>query len=89
MIVEFVKRYHYQLNLAEYIKPLKKFNIVSDKMVDSELLTEADNGDISKMDKLIKQYFKEHLEIEVVQCTEFGPVETISVRLLIDGEIID
>jgi len=53
LIVEFVKRYHYQLNLAEYIKPRKKFKVKADKMVDSELLTEAENGDISKIDKLI------------------------------------
>jgi putative hemolysin len=53
LIVEFVKRYHYQLNLAEYIKPRKKFKVKTDKMVDSDLLTEAENGDVSKIDKLI------------------------------------
>lgn len=53
LIVEFVKKYHYRVDLAKYIKPRKKFNIKPDKIVDRELFMEAEEGDVSKLDKLI------------------------------------
>jgi len=53
LIVEFVKRYHYDHELASLIKPRKKFVVKPDKIVDRDLLTESEKGDISKLDKLI------------------------------------
>lgn len=53
LIVEFVKKYHFRVDLAKYIKPRKKFNIKPDKIVDRELFMEAKEGDVSKLDKLI------------------------------------
>ena len=53
LIVEFVKKYHYNIDLARYIKPRKKFVVKLDKVVDRELLTYAENGDVSKLDDVI------------------------------------
>ncbi len=53
LIVEFIKKYHYDTELADYIKPRKKFVVKADKKVDSELFMEAEQGDVSKLDKLI------------------------------------
>jgi putative hemolysin len=53
LIVEFVKKHHYNLDLAKFIKPRKKFVVEESKGVDRGLLTDAENGDVSKLDKLI------------------------------------
>ncbi|MFC2152339.1 lysophospholipid acyltransferase family protein [Bacteroidota bacterium] len=53
LIVEFVKKYHYNIDLATYIKPRKKFVVKPDKKVDTELFMDAEHGDVSKLDKLI------------------------------------
>ncbi len=53
LIVEFIKKYHYNNELAKFIKPRKKFVVKPDKFVDRELFIEAENGDVSKLDKLI------------------------------------
>ncbi|MBI9052820.1 MAG: lysophospholipid acyltransferase family protein [Bacteroidales bacterium] len=53
LIVEFVKRYHFDNELANHIKPRKKFVVKPDKIVDRDLLTESEKGDVSKLDKLI------------------------------------
>ncbi|MCK5171102.1 MAG: GNAT family N-acetyltransferase, partial [Bacteroidales bacterium] len=53
LIVEFVKKYHYNVDLAKFIKPRKKIIVKPDKIVDRELLTSAENGDVRKLDKLI------------------------------------
>jgi putative hemolysin len=53
LIVEFIKKYHYNTDLAKFIKPRKKFVVKPDKFVDRELFIEAENGDVSKLDKLI------------------------------------
>jgi len=53
LIVEFVKKYHYNLELAKQIKPRKKFIVDDNKGIDRELLTDAENGDVSKLDKVI------------------------------------
>lgn len=53
LIVEFIKRYHYNEDLAKYIKPRKKFVVKPDKIVDRELFIDAEKGDVSKLDKLI------------------------------------
>jgi len=34
------------------------------------------------------KYLVDNLDIEVEQITEFGPVETIKVKLLVDGNVI-
>lgn len=53
LIVEFVKKYHYRLDLAKFIKPRKKFKVKPDRIVDRELFINDDNGDVAKLDKLI------------------------------------
>ena len=53
LIVEFIKKYHYDNELAKYIKPRKKFVVKSDKKVDREIFMNAEKGDVSKLDKLI------------------------------------
>lgn len=40
------------------------------------------------IEKEIKEYIKNHVEIVVDQVTEFGPVECIRVSLELDGEEI-
>lgn len=42
---------------------------------------------MSKFDDVVK-YIGEHLRIEVDQITEFGPVETIQVKLFIGYTLI-
>ncbi len=53
LIVEFIKKYHYNEDLATFIKPRKKFIVKPDKTVDREIFMEAEGGDVSKLDKLI------------------------------------
>jgi len=40
-----------------------------------------------ELEDVIK-YLKENLEIEVEQLTEFGPIETIKVKLVLDDKVI-
>lgn len=54
LIVEFIKTYHYNEELAKYIKPRKKFVVKPDKIVDRKLFLEEKKGDVAKIDQLIQ-----------------------------------
>jgi putative hemolysin len=54
LIVEFVKKYHFNSELAKFIKPKNKYIVKSDKTVDRELLTSVGNGDSGMLDKIIQ-----------------------------------
>lgn len=53
LIVDFVKKYHYNNDLAKFIKPRKKFVVKPDKHVDRGLFIETKEADVSKIDNLI------------------------------------
>jgi len=53
LIVEFVKKYHYNDELAKFIKSRKKFVVDDNPAIEKDVLTEAENGDVSRLDKLI------------------------------------
>jgi putative hemolysin len=53
IIVDFIKNNYYDSELAKYIKPKKKFTVVYDKKVDSEIIIDNANKDISKVEKVV------------------------------------
>jgi putative hemolysin len=53
IIVEFIKNNYYDSGLAKYIKPRKKFTVKYDKKVDSEIIIDNANNDISKVEKVV------------------------------------
>lgn len=77
LIVEFIKKYHYNEDLAQYIKPRKKFVVKADKNVDRDLLTEFEKGDIAKIDSLIHD----------IECTYKFPI-LIKKYLQLNANII-
>ncbi|MGM0408611.1 MAG: GNAT family N-acetyltransferase, partial [Bacteroidota bacterium] len=54
LIVEFLKAYHYDEELAKFIKPRKKFVVKPDKLVDRKIFIQNEQGDVSKIDQLIQ-----------------------------------
>jgi len=52
LIMEFVKRNHFDDTLAAYVRPRHRFRVKLDKG-DSEALVEASNADLKKMDRMI------------------------------------
>jgi len=54
LIVEFIKTYHYNEELAKYIKPRKRFVVKPDKIVDRKIFFEEEQGDVTKIDQLIQ-----------------------------------
>ncbi|MEE4198383.1 MAG: GNAT family N-acyltransferase [Bacteroidales bacterium] len=54
LIVEFIKTYHYNEELARWIKPRKKFIVKPDKIVDRKIFIEEEKGDVTKIDQLIQ-----------------------------------
>jgi putative hemolysin len=53
LIVEFIKTHYYDSELARYIKPKKKFTVKYDKKVDSEIIIDNAEADISKVEKVV------------------------------------
>lgn len=53
LLVEFIKSHYYNAELAAFIKPRKKFNIQNDKRVDSEIILDSADRDISKVEKVV------------------------------------
>ncbi|MFP4025401.1 MAG: GNAT family N-acyltransferase [Thiohalospira sp.] len=54
LIVEFIKTYHYNEELAKFIKPRNKFVVKPDKIVDRKIFLEEEQGDVTKIDHLIQ-----------------------------------
>jgi hypothetical protein len=54
LIVEFIKTYHYNEELAKFIKPRKRFVVKPDKIVDRKIFLEEEQGDVAKIDQLIQ-----------------------------------
>jgi hypothetical protein len=38
---------------------------------------------------LVKEYLADHLRVELNLSQEYGPVETVTVKILVDGDVID
>jgi|WetSurSiteA1Bulk_404760.scaffolds.fasta_scaffold10495_2 putative hemolysin len=53
LIVEFIRNNHYDEELAKYIKPRKKFNVQVDRRVDSRIIIDSAEKDISKVEKVV------------------------------------
>lgn len=53
LIVEFIRNNHYNADLAKYIKPRNKFNLQIDKRVDSKIIIDSAESDISKVEKVV------------------------------------
>lgn len=77
LIVDFIKRYHYNEDLAQLIKPRKKFVVKDDKIVDRNLLIEFEQGDVKKIDSLIHD----------IECTFKFPI-LIKKYLQLNAKII-
>lgn len=54
LIVEFIKTYHYNEELAKFIKPRKKIVVKPDKIVDRKIFLDEEKGDVAKIDQLIQ-----------------------------------
>ncbi len=53
LIVEFVLNNHYDPVMARYIRPRKKFNLRVDRRVDSEIIIDTAENDISRVEKVV------------------------------------
>ncbi|MGB8358493.1 MAG: lysophospholipid acyltransferase family protein [Bacteroidales bacterium] len=53
LIVEFIRNNYYDKEMAKYIKPRKKFNVQVDKRVDSRIIIDSADRDISKVEKVV------------------------------------
>jgi len=53
LIVEFVRNNHYDPVMARYIRPRKKFNLQVDRRVDSEIIIDTAEKDISRVEKVV------------------------------------
>lgn len=53
LIVEFVRNNHYDTEMARYIRPRKKFKRRVDRRADYEIIVEAAEKDISKVEKVV------------------------------------
>lgn len=53
LIVEFIKNNYYDADVAAYIKPRKKFNLQYGKHVDSSIIIDNAERDISKVEKVV------------------------------------
>lgn len=53
LIVDFIKSNYYDSELAKYIKPKKKFTVKYDKKVDSRIIIDNADSDISKVEKVV------------------------------------
>lgn len=54
LIVQFVMDNHYDADLAAFIKPRKKFNIQVDRRVDSRIIIDSAEKDISRVEKVVR-----------------------------------
>ncbi|HMC96018.1 MAG TPA: GNAT family N-acyltransferase, partial [Flavobacteriales bacterium] len=54
LIMEFVRRHHYDDDLASHVHPRNRFRVKNDK-ADSEALVQASMADLKKMDRLIAE----------------------------------
>lgn len=53
LIVEFIRSNYYDAEMAKYIRPRKKFNVQVDKRVDSRIIIDSADRDISKVEKVV------------------------------------
>ncbi|MCK7538952.1 MAG: hypothetical protein MZV63_52475 [Marinilabiliales bacterium] len=53
LIVEFLRNNHYDPVMARYISPRKKFNLQVDRRVDSEIIIDTAERDISRVEKVV------------------------------------
>ena len=53
LIVEFIRNNYYDTEMAKYIRPRKKFNVQVDKRVDSRIIIDSADRDISKVEKVV------------------------------------
>jgi putative hemolysin len=53
LIVEFIRSHYYDPDLANFIKPRREFNLQIDKRVDSRIILDSADRDISKVEKVV------------------------------------
>ena len=53
LIVEFIKSNFFDSELAEFVRPRKKFNLQYDKRVDSRIIIDSADKEISKVEKVV------------------------------------
>ncbi len=53
LIVEFIRSNHYDSAMAKHIRPRRKFNMQFDKRVDSRIIIDSAEKDISKVEKVV------------------------------------
>lgn len=65
LIISFIKKYYYDEELAQCLKPRKPFRFKPDK-VDINLLTESLNNNLKNLDNLIEGIEPEHIRLPVL-----------------------
>jgi putative hemolysin len=65
LIIEFVRKFYFNHELAQFVKPRKPFKIKS-KQVDMEALVSASDSDLKKLDKLIGDIEPEYFTVPVL-----------------------
>jgi hypothetical protein len=65
LIVAYIRRYHFDEELAQYLKPRKPFRAKFDK-VDLDVLMESLGGEMKALDNLIEDIEPEHFRIPVL-----------------------
>ncbi|MGY6560639.1 MAG: lysophospholipid acyltransferase family protein [Luteibaculaceae bacterium] len=65
LIVEFIKRNHYDAELAKHVVPKNEFK-VKFKEIDPEVLAQGYKDNITKLDKFISNFEPEHFRIPVL-----------------------
>lgn len=53
LMVEFIMNHHYDAELAEYIRPRRKFNLQADKRVDRGIIINSSEKDINRVEKVV------------------------------------
>lgn len=65
MIIKFIMKYHFDYNLAKCIKPRHKFRFKT-KNIDTDIMIEAAQEDINKLDKYIGQFESKDIRLPVL-----------------------
>ncbi len=65
IIVKFIKKYHFNYDLAKFVKPRHKFKH-NTKNVDTDIIIESAQKDINKLDKYIGQFESKDVRLPIL-----------------------
>ncbi len=65
IIVKFIKRYHFNYDLAKFVKPRHKFKCKT-KNLDTDIIIESAQKDINKLDKYIGQFESKDVRLPIL-----------------------